>query len=105
MDPAFRLSSTAVVIWWTTLILTLLVFVPLAWRLLHRTWRAAAQIRDYTERALDSGLGIAGNTAALTELETTLVTVGEMVGTGEETASSVGRLRGVLLERAGEGRP
>ena len=53
-------------IWWIGLLLTLLVFVPLAVYLLHRTWRAARSIERYAAEALQAAAGIVENTRAIT---------------------------------------
>lgn len=100
---AFELGPTATTIWWATLIVTLVVFVPLAWYLLHRTWRAANQIRRYTERALEAGVGIATNTAALTALEETVGLVGQASAVTGEIGERATTLVETLLARAGSG--
>lgn len=100
---AFELGPTATAIWWATLVVTLVVFVPLAWYLLHRTWHAARQIRRYTERALEAGVGIADNTASLTALEETVGLVGQASAVTGEIGERATTLVETLLARAGGG--
>lgn len=99
---AFELHPLAVTLWWITLIVTVLL-VPVAWWLLHRTWRAARQIRRYTERSLEAGVGIAGNTAAVRELQTTLEMVAGLSATAAEIKEGTAALRDVLSNRASRG--
>ena len=46
-------------IWWIGLIVTLVVFVPLAVYSLHRTWRSARSIQRYAAETLQAAAGIA----------------------------------------------
>ena len=57
------------VIWATTLLLVVVLIVPLAVLLLHRTWRAATSIRRYLDEMLAAGVGIAGHTATIAALD------------------------------------
>lgn len=103
VEQGFQLSSTAMTLWWIILAVTALVLVPLAWYLLHRTWQAARSIQDYTERALDSGLGIADNTRAVAALEETVSIADAMAGRADRLADGASGLRALLLSRAREG--
>lgn len=70
-------------IWWAGLIITLLVLVPLAVYLLHRTWRSARSIQRYAAETLQAAGGIARNTAKIAALDTTIAVAGDMlVGAG-----------------------
>ena len=68
-------------LWWIGLVVTLVVFVPLAVYLLHRTWRAARSIERYAADALVAAAGIAGNTGHIPALDTTVDVAGEMLDT------------------------
>ena len=57
------------VIWATTLLLVVVLIVPLAVLLLHRTWRAATSIRRYLDEMLAAGVGNAGHTATIAALD------------------------------------
>lgn len=100
---SFEISPAVVTLWWTTLAVTVVVFVPLAWYLLHRTWKAARSIRRYTGRALQAGVGIAENTGAIVALDDTLAVAGGLVETGARVGEQAGTLRDTLLPRAGDG--
>jgi hypothetical protein len=65
-------------IWAIGLAVTLLVFVPLAVYLLHRTWRAARSIQRYAEETLVAAGGIARHTASVGALDATIATAGEV---------------------------
>ena len=95
-------APTAVlVLWWIALGLTLLVILPVTVILLHTTWRAASNIRRYTAEVLEAGLGIAGNTAALTALDETVGLAGTIVERTEALQGLTAEVKGVLRERAG----
>lgn len=90
-----------IAIWWTGLILTLLVFVPLAVYLLNRTWRAAQSIQVYAREALQAAAGIAGNTQHIPALDATLSTAGQMLSTAVEVDKKLATIADVLAQRAG----
>jgi len=90
-----------IAIWWTGLIVTLLVFVPLAVYLLHRTWRAAHSIQIYAREALTAAAGVAGNTQHIPALDATLSTAGEMLATAVEVDGKLKTIADVLAQRAG----
>ena len=82
-------------IWWAGLIVTLVVFVPLAVYLLHRTWRAARSIQRYAAETLQAAGGIARNTANIAALDATIGVAGDMLA---------GRRRGGAQARHGRHR-
>lgn len=92
-------STPVLVLWWIALGLTVVVIVPLAIYLLHRTWKAARNIRRYTEGALEAGRGIARNTAAVRALDNTVQTAGPIVEKSEALEEATGRMAGVLRGR------
>ena len=86
-------------IWWIGLILTLVVFVPLAVYSLHRTWRSARSIQRYAAEALQAAAGIERNTRNITALDTTIGVATEILtvtGSVEQKLDAVAR---VLEER------
>ena len=87
--------ASVYVIWWTLLIVAVVVVLPLAVYLLHRLLRAALSIERYTAEALTAGLGIARNTAAVKALDDTVVLGGELGA----TAGSV-RRHSAAIEKA-----
>ncbi|MEJ7811308.1 MAG: hypothetical protein WKG32_12930 [Gemmatimonadaceae bacterium] len=96
-----RLMPDAVyTIWWIGLLLTLLVFVPLAVYLLHRTWLAARSIQWYAADALTAAAGIAGNTQHIPALDATIAVGGSMLGVAGQVAAKLDAAATVLAERA-----
>lgn len=88
-------------IWWTGLILTLLVFVPLAVYYLNRTYLAARSIQRYAADALTAAAGIAGNTQHISALDATIEVAGGILGTAGNVAGKLGTIADVLEQRAG----
>ena len=78
MSPA-AVPPAVYAIWWAGLIVTLVVFVPLAVYLLHRTWRSARSIQRYAAETLQAAGGIARNTANITALDATITVAGDML--------------------------
>jgi hypothetical protein len=89
-------------IWLATLLIAVLVIVPLAVLLLHRTLRAAISIRRYLDEMLAAGVGIAGHTAAITALDDTIKTATTMVGVAGDIKSHSGTIASVLAQRAAQ---
>jgi hypothetical protein len=96
-------SSTApevvYAIWWTGLILTLVVFVPLAVYSLHRTWRSARSIQRYAAETLRAAGGIARNTANITALDATVAVAGDMLVAAGAAERKLDTVATVLEER------
>jgi len=91
--------GSVLALWWGALAVTVVVVVPLAIYLLHRTWRAAREIQRYTREALEAGQGIADHVSHLTKLDDT-VGVGVGIGEkGEAAAQATGELGRILTER------
>lgn len=103
MNWVVEAPAAVLVLWWIALGLTVLVIVPTALILLHRTWRAARNIQRYSAEALEAGLGIAGNTALLTALDDTIAGAGPILGTTEAIQGLTAEAAAVLRERAGLG--
>ncbi len=87
-------------IWWTGLIITLVLFVPLSVYLLHRTWVAARSIQQYAAETLTAAAGIAGNTQHIPALDATISVGGSMVAVAGEIAAKLEAAGGVLAGRA-----
>lgn len=86
-------------IWWIGLILTLVVFVPLAVYSLHRTWRAARSIQRYAADTLQAAAGIARNTANISALDTTINVATEVLGAAGAVERKLNTVATVLEER------
>jgi hypothetical protein len=87
-------------LWWGTLVLTLVVFVPLAVYLLHRVWHAARSIQQYAAETLVAAGGIARNTATLVALDTTIAVAGEVLGAAGAAERKLDTVATVLEERS-----
>ena len=98
-----ELPTAVYVIWWAPLIVAVVVVLPLAVYLLHRTLMAARQIERYSARALEAGLGIAGNTENIAALEGTITTATGILETARAIEEHTGAIEGALAARA-EGR-
>ena len=104
IDPsAHTLPAAVYTIWWTTLLLVVLVIVPLAIGLLHRTLRAALSIRRYFAEMLTAGVGIAQNTASIPALKDTIAVGAGMVETADRLDQHSATIAQVLSQRAQAG--
>jgi beta-lactamase regulating signal transducer with metallopeptidase domain len=86
-------------IWWIGLILTLVVFVPLAVYSLHRTWNSARSIQRYAAETLHAAAGIARNTANISALDTTINVATEVLGAAGAVERKLTTVASVLEER------
>ena len=86
-------------IWWIGLVLTLVVFVPIAVYSLHRTWRSARSIQRYAAETLQAAAGIARNTANITALDTTINVATEVLGAAGAVERKLNTVASVLEER------
>ncbi|MBC7893787.1 MAG: hypothetical protein H7066_00145 [Cytophagaceae bacterium] len=87
-------------IWWVGLIVTLVVFVPLAVYLLHRTFVAARSIQRYAADALTAAAGIAGNTSHLPALDATIAVASTMLPVAGSIVARLDTAATVLAQRA-----
>jgi beta-lactamase regulating signal transducer with metallopeptidase domain len=87
-------------IWWIGLILTLIVFVPLAVYSLHRTWRSARSIQRYATETLQAAGGIARNTSNIKALDATIGVGTDMLGVAGAIETKLNTVATVLAERA-----
>lgn len=87
-------------IWTIGLVVTLLVFVPLAVVLLHRLWRAARSIQIYAREALAAAGGIAANTAQIVALDDTISVASQILSTATGIDQKLGAATGILARRA-----
>jgi hypothetical protein len=94
------MPDTVYTIWWTALILTLVVFVPISVYLLHRTWVAARSIQRYAADALTAAAGIAGNTQNIPALNTTIEVAGTMLPVAGAIVEKLDTAATVLAQRA-----
>jgi hypothetical protein len=99
MNPA-AVPSAVYAIWWAGLLVTLVIFVPLAVYLLHRTWRAARSIQRYAAETLQAAGGIVRNTANVSALDTTIAVAGDMIGVTGGVERKLATVATVLEERS-----
>lgn len=97
---AAAVPNAVYMIWWAGLIVTLVVFVPLAVYLLHRTWQAARSIQRYAAETLVAAGGIARNTANIVALDTTITVAGDMLGAAGAAERKLDTVATVLEERS-----
>jgi cytochrome c biogenesis protein ResB len=101
MTPETSLFPPAVyAIWWVTLIVTLVLFVPLSLFLLHRTWKAARAIDRYAAETLTAATGIVANTRNIAALDATIGVASQMLGGAGAAAQKLDTIANVLAERA-----
>jgi hypothetical protein len=98
-DPAV-FPSAVFTIWGIGLIVTLIVFVPLAVFLLHDLWRTARNIRIYAHEALTAAAGIADHTQQIPALDATVGLAAEVLSTAETVAARLDTLATALSTRA-----
>ncbi len=103
MGLVMTLPVPVYMIWGGTLMIVLLVIVPLAVGLLHRTLRAAWSIRRYMAEMLSSGVGIAENTSSITALNDTIAVAADMVNTAKSLEDNSSAISEVLSKRADQG--
>mgnify|MGYP001806624763 FL=1 len=82
------MSGFALTIWAVTLVIVAVVIVPLALSLLGRALAAARNIEGYMKDMRTAGVGIAGNTAAIPALDTTLATAAAMAPVAQGIAET-----------------
>ena len=87
-------------LWWIGLLVTLVVFVPLAVYLLHSTFRAARSIQINAREALQAAAGIAGNTLHITALNITIAKATEVLTAAQAVDGKLATIADVLGERA-----
>ncbi len=97
-EPMF--PEAVFTIWKVGLTLTLVLFVPLAVYWLHRTWAVARSIQRYTAEALTAAAGIAGNTANIVALDSTIEVATGILANAGSVAGKLGTIADVLESRA-----
>ena len=93
------MPNAVYLIWWVGLIVTLVVFVPLAVYLLHRTWRATRSIQWYAAEALTAAAGVAGSTKYVPALDDTISVATQMLGIAGGIGNKLDTAATVLAER------
>ncbi len=92
--------SQAVLILWAILLVVTVLLLPLIVSLLHRTWKASRSIERYFKEMLEAGVGIAGNTDAITALDDTIQVASTMLDVAGGINKNAETLKGALADRA-----
>jgi hypothetical protein len=87
-------------IWTIGLVVTLVVWVPVAIYSLHRVWRAAQSIERYAAATLTAAAGIVQHTAAIAALSDTIGVATDMVATAGAVEQKLGAVTDLLASRA-----
>lgn len=90
------MNRVVATIWSFMLIATGVVVVPVVVNLLRRTLNAARNIERYTTEILNSGVGIANNTANVAALKATLSVAPQLVSGAESIRDQVTTIEMVL---------
>ncbi|CAN5568633.1 hypothetical protein BH24CHL9_BH24CHL9_01410 [soil metagenome] len=96
-----ELPGLVALIWGGMLLVTMLVVVPVVVRLLHRTYLAARQLERDTARALAGGVGIAGNTADIEALRSTIEVATDILGSSRSIQEHAATIESAMAGRAG----
>lgn len=96
-----ELPGVVALIWGGMLLVTVLLVVPVVIRLLHRTYLAARQLEHDTARALAGGVGIAGNTANIEALKSTIEVATDILGTSRSIEEHAATIESAMAGRAG----
>jgi hypothetical protein len=100
MSGAVLIPDAVYTVWCIGLVVTLVVFVPLAVYSLHRTWRSARSIQRYAAETLKAAGGIARNTGNIKALDATIGVGTDMLGAAGAIEKKLSTVATVLAERA-----
>ena len=89
-------------IWGLTLAIAVLVILPATVYLLQRTLNAARSIERYFADMRDAGAGIAGNTAHVKDLDTTIAVATQILGVAGAINEHAATIETTLAARAAE---
>lgn len=96
-----ELPGLVALVWGAMLLITVIVVVPVVIRLLHRTYLAARQLEHDTARALAGGVGIAGNTANVEALQSTIEVATDILGSSRSIEEHAATIESAMAGRAG----
>jgi hypothetical protein len=97
MTPA--MPDAVYTIWTIGLVVTLVLWVPVAVYSLHRTWRAAQSIRRYADETLVAAKGSVHNTSSISALTATIGVATDMVTTADAVEQKLGAIGELLASR------
>ncbi len=93
--------TTVETLWLIVLIVAVVLVLPLLVYLLHRAWRAARSIELYFAEMAQAGMGIAGNTAHIKALESTISVATQILGVAGNINSHAETIETTMATRAG----
>lgn len=94
------MTAAATLIWWIGLIVTLVVFVPVAVYGLNRLLQTARSIEHYAADTLTAAAGIVANTKNVAALDVTIQTATHMLAGANAAERKLATIADVLAERA-----
>ncbi len=97
-EPMF--PSMVYSLWYATVVLALVVFVPLAVYCLHSLLRSARSIQWYAREGLVPARAIEAHTSALPALDATIAVATEVLAAAESVAKKLDTIATVLESRA-----
>ncbi len=91
---------TIVYILWIVVLVVALLLFPFIVRLLHKTFMAAKNIERYLREMKEAGLGIAGNTAYIPALDSTIEVAVDILDSAGKINSNAETIETVMADRA-----
>ncbi len=85
---------------WIVVLVVAVLLLPFIIRLLHKTLIAARNIERYLREMKEAGLGIAGNTAHITALDSTINVAVDILDSAGKINTNAETIKGVMADRA-----
>ena len=93
------MPQTVYILWIVVLAVALILF-PFIVRLLHKTFMAAKNIERYLREMKEAGMGIAGNTAHVTALDSTITVAVDILDSAGKINSNAETIETVMADRS-----
>ena len=91
---------TIVYILWIVVLAVALILFPFIVRMLHKTFKSAKNIERYLREMKEAGMGIAGNTAHITALDSTITVAVDILDSAGKINSNAETIEVTLADRA-----
>ena len=85
---------------WIVVLAVAVLLLPFIIRLLHKTLLAAMSIERYLREMKEAGLGIAGSTAHITALDSTIGVATDILGSAGSINANAETIKVTLADRA-----
>ena len=85
---------------WIVVLVVAVLLLPFIIRLLHKTLIAAKSIERYLREMKEAGLGIAGNTAHITALDSTIEVAVDILDSAWKINGNAETIKTVLADRS-----